>query len=345
MGKIFYFNSGKPFFKKSISESETQDVKKVMFSACIFSTANNRNKAYFQVSELLKYKEKLGKMLTSFDHNLKLTGGKYMSNLTKYDNLIGKIIDGELEIWVDVESTDPEFIKNIDNITAPSIEVFVNEKTMISNENGDYFVDFEWVGISWLLGVPAGSGDARLDKIKKFEKNHQEKIITITMNEEEVKALLEAQKQELLKEFSNQTDQLKVEFNKKLSEEKSGNSGEYTYINEKGETCKTTWASAYQSLTEILETGEVKEDSPLILMMKAKKFKLVKDKDEKENEEKDEELLDVAKAVTKAEKFASKMQSVRTDEELEDQSNASAKTKDVNFNLELKNLINNNINI
>lgn len=318
------------------------NVKRIEFDMCIFSTGYNRNNAFFQVSKLLEYRNKLNRLLTCLNHNLKLTGGKYMSNKTQYSDMQAKFNESNLEIWLHVVSEDPELIKYKDEITAPSIELLVEEKNLISSENGEYFIDFDFVAIAFLTGIPAGNGDARIESLRQFDLQYNNNNI---MQENEVKALLEAQKTELKAEFELKAEQLKVEFNQKISEEKSGNSGEYTYINEKGETCKTTWASAYQSLTEIIETGELKEDSPLILMMKSKKFKLIKDGEEETTPVTppvDTEIEAAAAAVTQAENFAAKMATVRTDEELESNS-TSAETK-INFKETYNQIIKNKFN-
>jgi len=323
----------------SYSANKESGTKKIEFEMCVFSTSFNRNKAYFQVSKLLEYRDKLNRILTNINHDLSLSGGKYMGNLTKYSNLQGRFSESNLEIWVKVESKDPLLIQYKDDITAPSIELIVEEKDIISGENGEYFVDFDWVAIAFLVGVPAGNGDARIESIRQFDNNINKK----TMTEEQVKQLLEKQAEDLKKEFSQQTEAIKVEF-AKIAEDKQSNKGEYTYVNEKGEVVKTTWESIYNSLTEIVEKEEVMEDSPLILMMKAKKFKISKEvEEEPKKEETEEEIKEADEAITKAEAFQAKMQAIRTDEVVENKDNKPAETKDFNLDLELKKIISNNL--
>jgi hypothetical protein len=332
---FYYLNVKKVIFSNDSKIDVIYTLDKVSnfecieFSMCVFSTGFNRNHAYFQVSKLLEYREKLSRLLSNINHS-----DKYLKNLTKYSNIRGEFKESNLEIWVDVKSTDPELIKYKDEITAPSIELLVEEKNLISSKNGEYFIDFDWVAISYLTGIPAGCGDARIESIRQYDYNFNNKN---NMKEEEIKKLLEEQENKLKAEFKAENEKIIIEFNKKIAEENTENKGEYTYINDKGETIKTSWKSIYLSLTEILENEEIKEDSPLILMMKAKNFKLVKEEKILPKTKEEIEIENANESVIKAEEFAAKMKTVRTDEELNKVSKP-AETKE-NFSTTLKKMI------
>jgi hypothetical protein len=82
----------------------------------------------------------------------------------------------------------------------------VDDENCISSESGEYFASFDWVGCALLLGVIAGSGNARVGQIKDFNILKQFNI-TNDMTKEEIQELLNAQKTELLATFEagNQT--------------------------------------------------------------------------------------------------------------------------------------------
>jgi len=159
----------------------------------IFSTAFNRNRYYIQVSRLLGYADKLSKLGTNFNHDLSLTNGQYIpASVAGYTRIWSEMVNGEMEIRGTFRFTDQRVIDVMDQITAPSIELFVDEATAIISDNGEYYEDFEWVGTAQLLGVLAGSGDARnISEFREFDLNLNP---IITMTEEQVKQLLEEQK-------------------------------------------------------------------------------------------------------------------------------------------------------
>jgi hypothetical protein len=166
----------------------------VRWEAVIFSSEFNRNSAYFDIYKLARWKNKLEKILLNNGHN-----GKYFSITT--DKLLSIEVktddNGVTECFAVVESTNPEKIANPESVTGFSIELMVDAKDVISNENGEYYIDYEWVGMAYLLGELAGSGDTRLLSMKTFNQKNNN-----FMQENQIKELLEAQKTELVKEFS-----------------------------------------------------------------------------------------------------------------------------------------------
>ena len=158
---------------KPIKYEKTDGVNGVRFQMMIFSTAWNRNKAYFQVADLLRWSKKTSKIFMNFNHDLEETGGQYLGNKTKIvkNSMKGEYSDGSFEIFATFESTDDAVISRVDEITAPSIELEIDTKDYKQFEDGSgfYFTDFELVGVAFLTGFLAGSGDARLTSdIEKF---------------------------------------------------------------------------------------------------------------------------------------------------------------------------------
>jgi Zn-dependent metalloprotease len=166
----------------------------------IFSTAFNRNKAYFQVSDLMKWQNKLDSILFDLNHDLSLSGGKYLGNQNKFTSLRADYSSGELEIFATFKTTDPLVVARKNEITAPSIELMVDEEDCISDEKGEYYTQFDWVGCALLLGIVAGSGNARVGEIKEFN-FLQHYNLTQDMTKEEVQALLDAQAETLTATF------------------------------------------------------------------------------------------------------------------------------------------------
>lgn len=174
----------------------------------LFSTAQNRNHSYFQVSDLLKWSNKLESILTNLNHNLSLSGGKYLGNLNRWTKIWGSFNNGDLEIWGTFRTEDPLVISKKDQITAPSIELLVDERDIIKDDKGEYFITFDWVGVALLLGVPAGSGGARLVDIHEYDlaqfpdlKNRVNHAHKETPTHKEITSLLENQKQQLINYF------------------------------------------------------------------------------------------------------------------------------------------------
>jgi uncharacterized membrane-anchored protein YhcB (DUF1043 family) len=166
----------------------------VQWEAVIFSSEFNRNKYFFDIYKLKRWANKLEKVLLNNNHD-----GKYFANSTDKIVSINVTTDdnGVTECFAVVESTNAEKKANPEMVTGFSLELAVDEKDVIANENGEYYPDYEWIGMAYLNGILAGSGDSRILSTKTFSQANQTNI----MNEDQIKALLEAQKTELVKEF------------------------------------------------------------------------------------------------------------------------------------------------
>ncbi len=145
-----------------VREFAEGDIKGYEVDQVIFSTAFNRNKCYVQVAKFMSYQDKLSKLLSNLSHDLSLTDGKYVAaQQAGYTKIWAVWNNGELEIWGTFRTTDERYIAAKDQINAPSVELMVDERTAVINENGEYYDDFEWFATAQLAGIPAGSGDAR----------------------------------------------------------------------------------------------------------------------------------------------------------------------------------------
>lgn len=313
----------------------------VEFDMVIFSTAYNRNKAYFQVSKLLKWQNKLERIMFDFNHDLELTGGKYLGNQSKFTKLWSEFVDGELEIKATFQSTDDLVISKAKEITAPSIELMVDTDNVIFNDLGEYYIDFDWVGCALLLGVPAGSGDARISgEIKEFDLNLKP-INKQIMQEEQVKELLKAQKVELTKEFSTQLETIKAEFGQIVAQSQSKEESVWEYMDEDGNKYRTTSKEVCNSITELVESGEVNDT--LMTLMKSKGFEIKKfeiendtseeDKPDEENknegeETPPEELKTIENSLNQAEELADKMKQFKSEDKVENRDTDVSKSAD-----------------
>lgn len=191
-------------------------VPMMLFSTGNNSRDNNRNDAHFQVAKLLRWENKLSSLLFNFDHDLSLTGGKYLGNRNKYTSMYPKFEHGELEIWADFMSNDPEVLDRMNEITGPSIELMVDTNTIIENEHGSYFLDFDFVGTALLLGKVAGMGGTRLGEIKEFSLDLQplEKPTNTDMSSEELKQIMSEFKASILEGVNLQLASFKEESQK-----------------------------------------------------------------------------------------------------------------------------------
>ena len=141
----------------------------VRWEAVIFSSENNRNEYYFDIYKLLKWKNRLGSILLNNNHD-----GKYFSPLTDkvVDIKVETNDNGVTECYAVIESTNKEKRINPELVTGFSIEISVDPKNEIKNHNGEFYLDFEWVGIAYLTGKLAGSGGSRLLDKKTFAKEN-----------------------------------------------------------------------------------------------------------------------------------------------------------------------------
>ena len=296
------------------SPAEKDQPAKIEIDMMIFSTAYNRNRAYFQVSQLLKWSNKLTRIGFNFNHDLALSEKRYLKNTNQFSKIEPKFVDGETEIWATFASTDPAVIEKRDDITAPSIELLVAEENTIRNERGEYFTDFDWVGTALLLGVPQGSGDSRVVEVREYTADLSKEL-------EPAKSELELFKSHVDNELNKMTAQFAVAQAKVLSDIKNSSNGNCVWVAADGNEYTRNWEEIYNETISVIESQEVPEstENPLIQMMKAKGFSFTKT-----------HLDKMSESLTKAEKIQEKMSNFRTEELLEDRSGAleTAKTKD-----------------
>lgn len=288
----------------AIIEFSENNVKGYEVDQVIFSTAFNRNKCYFQVSKLLTYADKLSKLLANIDHNLAETGGKYIpAQQAGYVKIWSVENNGEFEIWGTWRATNEYFVNRRTEFNAPSIELMVDETNAIMNENGEYYEDFEWFATAQLAGIPAGSGDARnASEFREFNLDlTPRETINNNMNEEQVKALLEEQKNALTAEFKADIENIKKEF-AIVGASQSQSTGSYTWTDEDGNVYQETSESIYKSVTELIEKGDL--NSPIVQMMKSKGFSIVafyeQTETDTESNDENETLETAAKQVNNA---------------------------------------------
>ncbi len=237
----------------------------------IFSTADNRNKAYFQVSNLMKWQKKLDSIMFNFNHDLRLSGGKYLGNQNKFTALRADYSTGELEIFANFRTTDPIVVAKKTEITAPSVELMVNDEDCICNEFGQYFTEIDWVGCALLLGVVAGSGNARVGEIKDFK--HLSTFNTDqNMTKEEIQELLNAQAETLTATFKAENEANLKTFGEVVAQSQRASEGTYEYTDDDGNKYRCTSKDMYQSITELIEKGTV--SGGLTELMKAKKLEV-----------------------------------------------------------------------
>jgi hypothetical protein len=118
----------------------------VRWEAVIFSSEFNRNAYYFDIYKLLRWKNRLNAILFNNKHD-----GKYFSYTTDklLDIKVSTDDNGITECYAIIESTNPEKRANPEMVTGFSIEISVKPENVIKNENGEFYTDFEWVGIAY----------------------------------------------------------------------------------------------------------------------------------------------------------------------------------------------------
>jgi hypothetical protein len=183
----------------------SQDKQTVEWEAVIFSSEFNRNKAFFDVTKMNRWSKKLEKIQFNNDHN-----DKYFSTVT--DRIVDfKIVEDEngvIEALAKIQSINPEKVANPEKVTGFSIEIKVEKNDVIKNENGEYYIDYEWIGVAYLQGKLAGSGDSRILSLRTFsmieEEEEKKNIPPVNppQNDEEV---LKTQTQNNPEKKSNKT--------------------------------------------------------------------------------------------------------------------------------------------
>lgn len=329
----------------------------VQWEAVIYSSEFNRNKYFFDVHKLLRWQNKLEKVLLNNNHE-----GKYFSNNTdKVVSIEVKTDDnGITECFAIVESTNEEKRNNPDLVTGFSIELMVDGKDVIANENGEYYIDYEWIGLAYLTGILAGSGDSRVLSTKTFSQQ-----VNNNMNEQQVKELLAAQKKELQAEFAEQTEKLKKEFAEELvAKFQVKTDGTYTWVS--GDKIYTeTWQNISTSVVTALSKDDAEE--PQVMEFLAQKYGYKKFTDEGEGDEdvqdqeskpttdptpdptpdpESDELKKIENQLNYSQYLQDKMKSFRTKEELADRSQGAdepANAKVIDFNQSIEDQVRNNL--
>jgi hypothetical protein len=270
----------------------------VRWEAVIFSSEWNRNHYFFDIQKLLRWSKKLEKVLMNNDHD-----GKYLPYATDGIKEIRVETDdnGVTECFAVIESTNEEKRKNPMSVTGFSIELGYNDEDVIKNKNGMYLIDYEWVGIAYLNGILAGSGDTRILNTLTFSENNNN-----IMSEEQIKALLEAQKAELKADFEKETELKIAEFKKTIIAENGGQSkSTYTWTGEDGKTYTRDYESINKEIVSVLENDTAEEPSMLGYM--AAKFGYVK-------KEENPELNKIEENLNKTVEFQNKMKSLSSEE-------------------------------
>ena len=149
----------------------TKTANGVRWEAVIFSSEFNRNKRYFDIKKLFKpfqtRVDLLNKILLNNSHD-----GRYFSVAT--DKVVEVVInesdDGQVtEVYAIVESTNEEKKANPEMVTGFSIEIMVDANDVAVFPDGDEFYRKpEWMGLAYLEGQLAGSGDTRILSMKTF---------------------------------------------------------------------------------------------------------------------------------------------------------------------------------
>lgn len=332
----------------------------VRWEAVIYSSEFNRNKYFFDIYKMNRWQKKLEKILLNDNHE-----GKYFSNNT--DRIVDFKIEtdenGITECFAVVESTNEEKKNNPDIVTGFSIELMVDGKDVIANENGEYYIDYEWVGLAYLTGILAGSGDSRVLSTKTFSQvqsnNH--------MTEEQVKEMLESQKKELQAEFAEQTEQIKKEFAEELvAKSQVKTDGSYSWVGSDGKTYTEKWQNISSSIVTALSEDEA--DEPQVMEFLANKFGYKKFNDGEDGSDNgedpktdpkpesnptedpepavDDELSKIENQLNHSQNLQNKMKTFRTDEDPVDRSNGAnepAEAKVVDFNHSIEDQVRNNI--
>lgn len=310
--------------KNPVREFKEDDIEGYEIDQVIFSTAFNRNRCYFQVSKLLGYANKLTKLMSNINHDLSNTDDRYIpSSEAGYTKIWEVVNDGELEIWGTFRATSPFFVSRKNEFTAPSVELMVDERTAIINENGEYYEDFEWFATAQLAGIPAGSGDARnASEMREFNLDLTPYKKDNIMTEEEVKSLLEEQK----KEFSTQLETIKKEF-AVVSSTKANMNEVYEWVGSDGNTYRSTYEQLISSVTEMLEQGaNTPDDNVVIQMMKVGGLQVIQFDESKKGTDSDK-IEEAEKQVNNAMKAFDNAKTIESRIDVED--NASL---DVNNN-------------
>jgi hypothetical protein len=241
---------------------------------CLFTDLLFRNKQYFQATHLLRVKNRLSSIIYNFNHDLSETDDQYLGNKTQLINIWSEYNDGVFEIWGTTRSTDPTVVARKDEITAPSVECAVETDNLIQNELGLYSPEIDFYGIGLLTGVIAGSGGTRNGEIRNFNFN----LNNINMTEQQLKELLEAQKNAITLDFSQKLDKTVLEFSEKVTNQsQSQTKGVCSWVGSDGKTYTESWESIYKSMIKVKDAESETAISETAMMEFKNKFGLPED--------------------------------------------------------------------
>ena len=318
----------KPVWFEAKSRNFQETPNGVQWEAVIFSSEFNRNSAYFDIHKLARWAKKLNKVMMNNNHD-----GKYFSAVTDKITSIEVTTDenGITECFAVVESTNKEKRESPEMVTGFSIELMVEAKNVISNENGEYYIDYEWVGMAYLISGLAGSGDTRLLSMKTFNQK-----INNNMTEGQIKVFLAEQKEELQKEFSDKLEAQAKEFaatqEDLIRKNQVDTKGTCSWVGDNGEIYTKSWQDIYTSVLTVLGNTDGDAESPEVMAFKAKfglpadfSLKLKKFEEESKAEEiepeevqeapADEDLTKIENALNTAESLKKQMSLGNKEEE------------------------------
>lgn len=293
----------------------------VQWEAVIFSSEFNRNKSYFDIQKMKRWAGKLEKVLLNNNHK-----GKYFSVQT--DKVVELKVEtnetGVTEAYAIVQSINEEKRKNPEMVTGFSIELMVDGKDVIANENGEYYIDYEWVGLAYLTGELAGSGDTRLLSMKTFSQSEGEnnQNNNNSMNEEQIKALLAEQEAKLTAAFAQKEAELKKFAEELVSKQQSTTNGEASWKGEDGKIYTEKWQNIYTSIITAMTEDEPSE--PQVLGFLAQKFGYIKKEEETDEQKELNEIMAGFAALEneKKEKIKKAFKAIKHEEKVPDRDGA-----------------------
>lgn len=198
----------------------------------IFSKANNRNKAYFDITNLLYTDETCKKLIFNFNHDKNdVLGGPLVNQLSNVRLEQGQ---NSAEIKATFNSTDTKFLERLESITGVSIEIMVEPEYIFSFEGGEFYSEIEWSGMAFLTGVMAGSGNSRVNEISTYSlennlENNNNNININYMSDQQAQAIIDALNmqnqtlnlilQEIIKDNETETEEINMSANENVVDE------------------------------------------------------------------------------------------------------------------------------
>jgi DNA-binding transcriptional MerR regulator len=260
--------------KKSVEKFNNEGVSGVrMQGITVFSAANNRNKRYFDITWLILADDVATKLIFNLSHDqAKKLGGIKLNKL--FNMRLEKGPNG-YEIKADFESTDPALLEVLDQITGVSIEIMVDTSNIrvFEDGSGEFYLEIEFVGMAFLVGEFAGSGDTRIPNMETFSTNKTR------MSKEEIQQLLQetfaANNEKLEAKFSQMVEKL-------LQKSQTNMNGEISWVGSDGKTYTRKWQDIYTEIVTCMEEAG-NDNAPEVMDYIAKVFNLEAPKSEPKN--------------------------------------------------------------